>query len=194
MAATIGDTDISGIDDPSEYKQSRRIRAILDARDHVIEQRRRARDLMLEGVIKEEIADEMIRDAVETYLLESEHVVLDFLPDDDDDEEDWSKENRVAHNVWEETELGTVELVTREVDMVGLRSYLDAPDEFVDVWVESEDDPIQGESQIRRELHIQMPSSISMAAYRSLNRFWHSMGMDLKMNHKLPVDKVAYEQ
>lgn len=79
MASTTDDEDLilkrDKIKDASDYKQHRRIKAILDARDRVLDQRRRGMDFLYEGEINQMTFETIVRNAVEDYLIESEFKV-----------------------------------------------------------------------------------------------------------------------
>lgn len=163
---------------------------MLEARDHVLEQRRRARDLQVSGEIGTDLAALMLRDAVEGYILESEQKILEYLPDEDDESEQWSTEERIADWVWKHADLGVLEMNTQTESFVGVKSVIEAPDTLTERWSERRDDPIHGEQVQQYEQDYQIPEDVLIEAYRALNRFWNELGMDIEMQGKLPVDKL----
>lgn len=65
------------IKDPSDYKQHRRIKGILDAQERVLQQRRRGLDFYYEGDISRQTYNKIVRQAVEEYLIVSEFTIKD---------------------------------------------------------------------------------------------------------------------
>lgn len=188
MASKKAFQETSGVDDTDDYKQRNRIEAVLNAREHVLDQRRKAMDMRVTGEIPNQLACRIVREAVEAYILESEHLIQRYVPDED--EEEWNTEEEVARDVWLETQLGSIEMQTHTEEIVGLKEYLDAPDVFVDQWTESSSSAISGTQTTERTAEYQIPMTVSKQAYRELNRFWEEMGMGLEMKHKMPTDSL----
>lgn len=194
MASTQQNQEVSGVEDPTDYKQRHRIKSMLEARDMVLEQRRRAKDLYISGEIDETLTKSMLRDAIEGYIYESEQKIREYLPDDDEDEEDFDDQASVSKWVWEECDLGEIQTETGPIGFTGISSIVEAPSTIKVSWTEEEDHHMEGRRKTRYTETYEIPMSVSMEAFRALNRFWNEMGMDIEMKHKLPVDKVGYEQ
>jgi len=162
---------LSEIDDPGEYNQRRRIRAIHDARERVFEQRRRALDLRARGVISQR-----------QYQADAE-------PNLDANSE-------VPPPSWylEDVDLGAMRLPPdgQEVVFNGLLSILEAPDPFVCEWQERREAPMGfeghplGETETKRR-KIQIREGILLNALRAGMRFLSEIGMDAELEKSTPA-------
>lgn len=186
-------SDLSGIEDPTEYKQRRRIQELLDASQRFFEQKRKAKDHYISGEIDKQLQREMVRDAFEEFLVESEQKILSFIPDESTDPEDYSKEQQVAAHVWHSAYIGTIQLPSRDLDIVGLHAYMSLPDVIRDEWEETSQHPTKGEQTEVRTTTTQIPTRVTFNAYRVLRYFWHELGLDIDMDQKMPRDKISYE-
>lgn len=173
---------VTGIKDADEYNQRRRIKLVLDSVKRFLEQRRKAKDLLLTGQIDDELAASLVRDAIEEYIYLSENKIKDFLPDDENFAfDDLTPEEQTAVEVWWQSSLGQVNMVTTAVEINGLQEYINAPEEFTDEWIEETESTVGGTVQERRSKSYQMPIEVSERAFRVLNYFWSSMGMDIEL-------------
>ena len=168
---TVGTEEIA---DPNEYNQRRRLKSIQDARDRVISQRRNALDAYSLGKISEFVLETILREAVQDFLLEVEQLVQHrdaavWEPDADE----------------ENAELGVLRIPeTREV-----RRYTSL-EQFI-----AEDNPITVDYRERKEAppgfaappsgdeyevktaRYQIPTDVSIAAYRRVTSFLHDIGL-----------------
>lgn len=211
--------EISGVKDPDDYRQRRRIKAILSARENFLEQRRKAMDLKVSGEIDDRLARTIIREAVDAYLMESEVVIRDHLPDDHRDaaaaegycgrdsggsngegggvqpetyngRENWKADATTAYRVWYAERLGELELPSHTIVFHGLRDYMDAPDVFRDSWTEQQDSHVHGRETVKRQVEREIPRHVSKKAYRTLNDFWGQFGLDVELSSKMPTDHL----
>jgi hypothetical protein len=203
---------LDDVDDPGEYNQRRRLRALGDARERVFAQRRHALDEYALGNISALMRDTIVREAVESLILEIEQLVVgDHFMDDQlaealpngatrsevsptaarysDREDEWGGEW-----FWHEAPLGSV---TRpdtgaEVPIQGLRGFLEFPNPMVVSWEEDLDPPAgfsthpKGETDTRTE-QVQLPEWVSMTAYRVAAAFLNQVGLDARLEDELPT-------
>lgn len=186
-----------GVDDPSDLKQRRRIEALLRARERVAEQSRKALDFQAKGQVGDTLARRMVRQAVEEYALESEHVIRSHLPNVPRGEtpnfEDRPKKQEAAWYVWNDVELGALDMNTDVKEFRGLHSFVEAPRVIEETWTETTGNPVGGaETSTHRATH-EIPMEVSKRAYRALNYFWHQVGMDIEMETKRPFDDWSEE-
>lgn len=183
--------EIDGVSDPSDMKQARRIKSILDARENVKKQHRKALDLLSTGEIDTELAQRILRVAVTEYALESEHVIKDHLPENEkleQDDPDLSPEEEAAIRVWYQSNLGEIPMQTKALVFQGLNEFLNAPQVIQESWQEQTEDPIRGIETTTHTAEYEIPINISREAFRELNHFWNKLGLDVDMDEKLPTD------
>lgn len=166
---------VEKIDDPGEYKQKRRIKAILDARREVIERRRRALDLQAEGMIDETLAAHMLREAVEVYIMEVENQI--------------GEAERTEH-YWEDVYLGA--LYIEEKDEVrhfkGLSSIMNCDNPIVEYVTEETRDFARGVTTQEYRIEYQIPQDVLIQAFRVVNGFiFRELGMDVDSDDELPT-------
>lgn len=168
------ESGVKEIDDPSEYKQKRRIKSILDAREHVLEQRRRALDLQAEGLIGAQMANKMLREAVEAYIIEVENKV---------------RESDHAIHYWGDVDdsgqregvfLGSLHVPERngEREFIGLRDIMTASDPLTFEYTVKRSDELEGTQTETRRTEYQIPEDVLLAAFRAINEFLNEVGMD----------------
>lgn len=185
--------DRGAVEDPSDIKQRRRIEAVLDARERVAEQHRKALDLQAKRQIDEQLARRMIRQAVKEYALESEHVIKANLPDTSDDPREWAAKEEAAYHTWKERDLGVLEMRASIKEFEGVQAFVETPRVITETWRESAEDAVNGSSETVRRESYEVPIEVSERAYRALNYFWHEFGMDLEMEQKRPFHDWAAE-
>lgn len=189
MSADPVSQEPDGVKDPDDYRQRQRIKSILEARDAVLEERRKALDMRTRGQIGQQLAEKIVREAVEAYILETEQTIQRYLPETDRESE-WNNEERLAVDVWRRTKLGQLQTPAATYEFTGVSDLIEAPEQFREAWTEAETSHVGGSGQKNCTETFQVPMRVSKNAYRALNRFWNEMGMDLDMDHKLPTDKL----
>jgi len=192
-------SDFEEVDDPAEYNQRRRIRAIHDARERVMQQRRRALDLRAHNQVSERQYHDIIREAVESFVLEIEELLKRYR-DDPALTMDANANSREASWYLEKAPLGTMTLPPgdREVGFNGLQAVLDAPNPIVCEWDETADAPAgfashpMGETETRRR-KVQVSEDILVNAVRIGMEFLSEVGLDLKVDEDQPDYGFDYE-
>jgi hypothetical protein len=174
------------IDDPGEYNQRRRIRAIHDARERVMQQRRRALDLRAHNQVSERQYHDIIREATESFILEIEELLKRYR---DDPALTLGGKSRAASWYLERVTLGTMTLPPggREIEFQGLQSILDAPNPIVCEWEEEADAPAgfeahpMGETRTHRR-NVQVSEDVLVNAVRTGMEFLSQIGLDLRLD------------
>ena len=181
------------IDDPGEYNQRRRIRAIHDARERVFEQRRRALDLQAQGSISRRTFRDIVRESVESFVFEIEQVLRRYQADA---EPNLDPGSGARPPTWylKGADLGNMMLPPdgRERDFRGLLSVVEAPDPFVCEWQQQPSPPAgfeshplaQAETQ-RRE--VQIPEKVLLNAVRTGMQFLSEVGLDAEVEDSIPT-------
>jgi hypothetical protein len=174
------------IEDPGEYNQRRRIRAIHDARERFMEQRRRALDLRAHNQVSERQYHDIIREAAESFVLEIEELLKRYR---DDPALTLGTKSRAASWYLERVTLGAMTLPPggREIEFQGLQSILDAPNPIVCEWDEEADAPAgfaahpMGETETHRR-NVQVPEDVLVNAVRTGMEFLSQIGLDLRLD------------
>ena len=181
------------IDDPGEYNQRRRIRAIHDARERVFEQRRRGLDLQARGEITRRQHRDILRESVESFILEIEQLLGRYQAQA---EPNLDPESDAKAPSWylQDVDLGVMGLPPdgQEVVFNGLLSILDAPDPFVREWEQAPDapagfdgHPLATTETTRRETQIR--EGILLNAVRAGMQFLSEVGMDAELKKSTPT-------
>jgi len=178
---------LSEIDDPGEYNQRRRIRAIHDARERVFEQRRRGLDLRARGAISQRQYRDILRESVESFILEIEQLLRRYQADAEpnlDADSDVRPPSWYLHDV----ELGRMALPPHSQELVfdGLLSVVETPDPFVREWQERPEAPagFEGHPLAKTETkhrEIQIREQILLNAVRAGMQFLSEIGLDAEL-------------
>jgi hypothetical protein len=192
--STDTDTDFDQIDDPGEYNQRRRVRAINNARERVFEQRRRGLDMLHHNRISEFTYKTILREAVETLIMEVEDQLQNFDADSEGDGQEHGPQY-----YWEDVELGSVSIPPNgdQYHFTGLESILEFDDPLVVSWVEHTEPPAgfsthpEGQTEQRRE-RIQIPSDVLMSGARETMAFLDNIGLGLHLQDETPQDKASH--
>jgi hypothetical protein len=181
------------IDDPGEYNQRRRIRAIHDARERVFEQRRRGLDLQAQGSISRRTFRNIVRESVESFIFEIEQLLCRYQADIEPNLEPDS-DARAPSWYLDDANLGRMTLPPdgRRRTFRGLLSVVEAPDPFVCEWQQQSSPPAgfeshplaQAETQ-RRE--VQIPEKILLNAVRTGMQFLTEVGLDAEVEDSIPT-------
>lgn len=189
--------DLDQIDDPGEYNQRRVSRSIHDARERIYDQRRHALDMKASGRITDQQYQKILREAVESYILEVEQVLRRYHHDDNQTVP--GDTDRTPGDYLKNIELGDVtippdgEVYTFE----GLTSILEFPDPYVAEW-ETYQAPPPGWTNnpdatvtTHRE-EIQIPEHVLLNAVREATAFLHETGLGLQLEDQTPHDEVSH--
>lgn len=189
--------DLDQIDDPGEYNQRRRIRAIHDARERIFEQRRRALDMKSSGRISEQQYLKILREAVESFLLEIEQLLHRYAAETRDDYDDHAEtddepEASPSHYLTD-VELGGVTIPPdgNEETFDGLLSILEFPDPYVAEWETYQSPPPglsmhpDGGGTLHRE-EVQIPERVLLKATREATGFLNEVGLDAEIESDTP--------
>lgn len=178
------------VEDTDELIQRRRITSVLDARDAVLEQRENALELLALGRVGEQMAARMVKEAVSSYILESENKIKDLIPvkhmggnidpEAVDTAEIESPTEEIAAVTWFMAPLGSVNApaAERSVEVNGLQNFMSMRDPVTFTYEEETTHPVRGRQTERVEEQAYIPMDVSMEAYRQLNTFWSRVGMD----------------
>lgn len=189
--------DFEQVDDPAEYNQRRRIRAIHDARERVMQQRRRALDLRAHNQVSKRQYHDIIREATESFVLEIEQLLRRYR---DDAALTLDANSRAASWYLERAPLGTMTLPPggREIEFQGLQSILDAPNPIKCEWEEPREAPAgfakhpKGATETQRR-KVQVSEDILVNAVRIGMEFLSQVGLDLKVDEDQPDYGLDYE-
>jgi len=191
---TSSDTSTSSkkISDPDEFSQTRRLRAIHDARDRVIDTRDRVEEARVLEKLDPRAGRQLFRRAVENYVLEVEELLTD-------------DEVTTEVDYWNGIELGSMVIEPpasfhqlldddhtylvpgsqipqgREITFYGVKSVLDAgrPETYTfSIEVERKH---HGAETVTETVGKEVPLRVSENAYRALNRFLHDVDVSLGM-------------
>lgn len=192
MSADTGvpDSELEGVSDPSDINQKGRINLINNLRQQFHDQCNNMEEMFAAGVINDQIAQKMLRQPVKQYAIESEQVIRRNLPDSGSNPKSRTREEDAAYHTWKECDLGKLEMRTRTVEFAGVEEFLEAPRVFTDAWKENSNDPVSGATETLNRERYQIPLEVSERAYRALNYFWSELGLDVKVDEKLPHDKI----
>lgn len=184
------DSEFEGVSDPSDINQKRRINLVNNLREQFHEQYNKIEEKLVFGQINEQLARKMLRQPVKQYALESEQVIRRNLPDTSDDPRSWTQEQEAAYHTWKECELGSLEMRTKTVEFTGVEEFVEAPRSFTETWRESANNPVSGTAETLNQEQYEIPLEVSERAYRALNYFWSEFDLDIKIDEKLPHDKI----
>lgn len=190
-------TEKETIKDPDGHFRTRRGDSILDVRERVFQKRRHALDLLAERKIGDEFAAGLVRQAVEDYIYDSEHVIRGYLPGEADDSVRSPVTKAIeglqetAGEVWTEVDLGkiTTHPGAEDYKITGLKGYMQAPNPVRIQYTTRDIDPVQGTTSQHHEETYQIPMGVSMNAFSQVNRFWNEFGMDVNPDDE--IDAVA---
>lgn len=163
-------------EDEDIQKQQRRLREIFDARKEVAERKQRAFELMATNQLSFELASRFFQEAVETYLIESEQVIRQYLPDSRDDVDGGREE--LALDVWYDADLGAIDLPNDNREVSGLLEYLELDGEVSATWEEREGSHVGRGEIVTRSESRPIPFHVSKRAWRVCNFWWAEVGMD----------------
>lgn len=171
------------VDDPEDYRQQTRLKGILETRERVLERRRDASELYHFGEIDQSTRNTIIRNAVEEYILEVEHLLRDLgspqTPTGRVDEDSLD----VSKDYWTSVHLGTMEFPgDKNLVFNGLKSILDATEILEVQWYEQTEDEVEGQGKTLERWRGQIRQDILVNAYRQTNGFLYELGMDLQTN------------
>lgn len=155
-------------EDADSYKQKRRLRMILDARERVRDVFREVDTALLDGGFTEDVGNAAIRMEVVAYIHELEDLI---------------KNSNHQETYWEEKPLGELELEHSEnIQFRGLASIVNSPPRFVEQWVETTEHRHRGNEQELRKRKHQIPRSVLERAYRACNEFCHESSLNLDLD------------
>lgn len=187
------------IDDPEGYNRRRRLRAVHDARERILEQRRSALDLKAVGRITERTYRDILRESVESFILEIEQVLRRYEADAEPNLDPLS-EAKAPSWYLNDAPLGEVRLPPDGQLYVfeGLLSILEAPDPIICEWQDTPDAPAGFDSHplatttTQRE-EVQIPERVLLNAVRVGMRFLNDAGLDIDIDDSDREGKATYE-
>lgn len=191
--------------DAEEYKQKRRLRRILDARDKVEDRKNVANEKVANGEITEDQRNVVVLNAVQEYVRECYNLILDYheehfgpngeLLDQEqylDDSGEWLRDE-IPIDYWMSLPVGTLEMPHNDdVEFNGLVDIVYAEEVYVETWEETERHRHGPDgSKTRQRVHT-VPVEVSMQAYLHMNRFLaKETNLDLEFEEEtLPEDKI----
>jgi hypothetical protein len=153
-----------------------------------MQQRRRALDLRARNQVSKRQYHDIIRESVESFVLEIEELLKRYR---DDRALTLDAKSRSASWYLERASLGTMTLPPggREIEFQGLQSVLDAPNPIVCEWEEEADAPAgfeghpMGEMETKRR-KVQVPEDVLMNAVRTGMEFLSQIGLDLRVDEE----------
>ena len=190
---------LSEIDDPDGYNRRRRLRAVHDARERILEQRRSALDLKAIGRIDEREYRDILRESVESFILEIEQVLRRY---EVDAEPNLDADSDAKAPSWylNDAPLGEVRLPPdgRVYSFQGLLSILEAPDPIICEWQDTPDAPAGFDSHpletmVTRREEVQIPERVLLDAVRVGMRFLNDAGLDIDIDDGDSEGEATYE-
>lgn len=167
-SGTSSQADFSTSDDSEDVNRQRRLNAIHDARETVVDRRRRVDDALTYNEITEQTANTVLRREVENYIHE-----VEWLMDDADTSRDY----------WAGVELGAMVMPDGNTyEFVGLQSIVETADPIHYQWESEEEDDWDGRTVNKHEETVQIPRDVLMNAYRAVNGFLFEIGLDLGLD------------
>lgn len=172
--------------DAEEYKQKRRLRRILDARDKVEEKQDNASEMIAEGHLSADGKNIVILHAVQEYIRECYNLLMGYHESDDGGRAD------VQPDYWSNWKLGEIDMATTENETFdGLGDVLYAENFYTESWTEqvsTRHGPDQEETYQQQHT---VPEEVSMNAYLLLNKFLaNETNLDLQFeDDSLPTDQ-----
>lgn len=167
------------IEDPGEYNQRRRLRAVHDALDRIHVRRRKGRELMLHGQLDKQAYRSGLREAVTSMLLELEPAMRKFDPSDPGQED-------APGYYWTTVPLGEMKIpqTGETYEFRGVQSVLEFDDPLVVEWEEDQDPPLGRSSHPdygaeTKTKTVQLSGKVLMNAERAVRTFMHDVGLDL---------------
>lgn len=168
--------------DSEAWKQRKRMEQILDAREYVLSQRRKAMEASVRKQVPNDLPKRIVREAVESYIIESAQAIQSVIPDDRARDEDLGHEEELAIDVWEEVSLGKLHMNTDTVEFNGVRDYINAPPKFSEQWTEKSTSAVGGVQNVPKQAEFEIPKYVSIECFMQLDRFWFQMGLDINMD------------
>lgn len=186
------------IEDPGEWNQQQRLRAIQTARQRVLEQRRRVLDLLARREVTRQTANAVMREAVRDLAFEVEQKIKS---------EDRSK-RRFWDGLWQQeaepdnpendemetmvSPLGTLFIPeeNQEIHFRGLSDFVEFDAPYVATWTEDPEPPAgfavhpSKETQQHTERY-EVPEDVSMRAFRLINQYLNEVGLDATVKQDL---------
>lgn len=160
--------DISSAKDNEDLNKQRRLNAIHDAREAVVEARRRVDEALHYGEISQLTANTILRREVENFVHE-----VEWLMDEAETRQDY----------WGGADLGTMRLPDGNTfKFVGLQSVLEAADPIEYSWETEENDEWDGRQVQTHRKRMQIPRDVLMNAYRAVNGFLFEIGLDITLD------------
>jgi hypothetical protein len=190
---------IEDIDDPEGYNRRRRLRAVHDARERILEQRRSALDLKAIGRIGERTYRDILRESVESFVLEIEQVLRRY---EADAEPNLNEDSDARAPSWylDDAPLGQVRLPPdgQRYSFEGLLSVLEAPDPIICEWQDTPDPPAGFKSHPlastdTRRKEVQIPERVLLDAVRVGMRFLSDAGLDIDIDGDDREGEATYE-
>lgn len=164
--------DVTG----DELIQSRRLRAIFDARERVreIEGRIEERKTLEGRPLSETQAKRLLHTAAKQYLREVEPLIHP---------ERQPQADAVETDYWTGHELGSIALPSgKRIEVDSLEDYYELPNPLVHTYREVVEDPPNGYSEEVRQVEVQPPQSMSMNAVRLVNLFCAEAGLEVDLD------------
>lgn len=179
------------VEDPDQLIQRYRIKAILEARSEVLDARRRAMNALANGRVGQEMAARIVKEAVDSYAIESEQKIKEHLP-----VKDWgvgipaseinetdleTPSARIAYVTWLKAPFGKVEAdeAGKALKIAGIQQYLNVPSVVTFSYETKEYHAIRGAETETHVVERPIPIDVSIKAYTQLNAFWSHMNMDV---------------
>jgi len=180
--------ELDQIEDPGEFNQRWRIRAINESIQRVFNQRRHGLDKLYHGAITRQQYQTILREAVESLIIWVEQPLQNY--DDDDDE---------AKHYWKDISLGTVSIPPNgeSYEFKGLESILEFDDPLVVTWEVVTEPPAGfssapgGHTETRQE-KVQIPEDVLMKAARETMNFLSTVGLGLGLEDQTPQDRAEH--
>jgi len=157
-----------------EFKQKRRLKAILDAREKVEEKADTAEELYSKGEIAEVGRQMIVLRAVREYIRECWNLLIEHLETEhgNDDRCKWLEERPLgAIDLPRDGKGLPVEYEGRRVEIVGLYQLLHCDEIHIEEWRERREYPHGSDEWVRRTEEHAIPLSVSWQGYLTLNEF-----------------------
>lgn len=160
--------DVDDYENEGDLNKHRRLNAIHDARQQVVDARRKVDEALHHGEISQLTANTIIRRELENYIHE-----VEWLMNDAETTQDYEGGVQLGSMVFPDG---------NTFSFVGLQSILEVADPIQHSWTEPHEDDWDGETIEEYEATMQIPRDVLMNAYRAVNGFLFEFGLDLSLD------------
>lgn len=163
MSADDRQSDLA-VMDANEFKQKRRLKRILNARQKVEEKADEAEELYVTGKINEDGRNTLVLRAVREYVRQCWNLLIEHVNSKGEDESlPYFADRTLGHIEFEQE--------GERIEISGLYDYLNCQTVWVETWIETVEYPQGPDDEQERSTTHSVPLQISWRAFLTLNEF-----------------------